>query len=215
MFIRTLISILFIISSVTACSYKPHAIALNDISNGAATNTIYIVRHEWHTGIVLPTTTIYSQFPQLAHRFGEAPFLEFGWGDEAFYQAEEITLWLITQAILWPTNSVMHVVSVPTQVSHYFPKSDVIKLCLTDAEIKNLALFIHNSFLLGDTNYPKKLGKGLYGDSQFYQAEGKYFFLNTCNPWAAKGLKSAGYSITPFLKLSANSIINYANDNKC
>jgi len=54
-----------------------------------------------------------------------------------------------------------------------------------------------------------ELQKGIYGDSQFYSAVGDFYLMNTCNRWTAKGLKSIGMDISPTLKLTAGSVMNY------
>lgn len=52
---------------------------------------------------------------------------------------------------------------------------------------------------------------GHYENSQFYQGEGNYYLVNTCNTWTTKSLRSPGLDISPFLKLSAGSIFSYLN----
>ena len=54
-----------------------------------------------------------------------------------------------------------------------------------------------------------ELQKGIYGDSQFYSGVGDFYLMNTCNRWTAKGLKSIGMDISPTLKLTAGSVMNY------
>ena len=38
--------------------------------------------------------------------------------------------------------------------------------------------------------------------------------MNTCNRWTAKGLKSIGMDISPTLKLTAGSVMNYLTKSK-
>ena len=56
-----------------------------------AENEVYVVNHGWHTGFVLPASDIQHVIPELKNRFGNAPYIEFGWGDNEFYQAEGVT----------------------------------------------------------------------------------------------------------------------------
>jgi hypothetical protein len=74
-----------------------------DISVGSS-KEIYVVSHGWHTGFVVPASTIESRLPQLRDRFANAPYIEFGWGDKGFYQAKEITSGLTLQAIFGQQN---------------------------------------------------------------------------------------------------------------
>ncbi|MGH8525150.1 MAG: DUF2459 domain-containing protein, partial [Gammaproteobacteria bacterium] len=56
---------------------------------------------------------------------------------------------------------------------------------------------IDESFARLGTGAAAPLGRGLYGNSRFYPARGKFHLFNTCNTWAARALGAAGYSISP------------------
>jgi uncharacterized protein (TIGR02117 family) len=188
---------------------KPYAVKPTAGPGMAMTGgeTVYVVSHGWHTGLVVPARAIQQQFPELRTRFGNTPFLEFGWGDRDFYQAEEITTGLTLKAIFWPTESVIHVVAVPEKADEYFSASRVEKLCLSDGEYASLRRFIANSFHENEHGKLFALNEGLYGDSQFYKGTGRFYLMNTCNKWTAKGLKSAGLDVSAMFKLTAGSVI--------
>jgi len=192
-----------------ACSTRPEAIRIAGESAAGNEAQAYVVNHGWHTGFVIPSRAIQSDLPALKSRFPGAPYLEFGWGDKGFYQAKEITSGLTLRAIFWPTESVVHVVAVPRQVEVYFSNSQVEKICLGSGEYMSLLRFIESSFHKDDTGGIIPLQRGLYGDSQFYQGEGDYYLMNTCNKWTAKGLQSAGMDISPTFRLSAGSVMHY------
>ena len=205
---RHSISFICLALLISACSNQPHIVKSSNITATSATR-IHVVNHGWHTGFVVPADTISSQLPQLKERFKDSPYIEFGWGDQGFYQAEEITSGLTLQAIFWPTTSVVHAVAVPESAASYFPDSHVEPLCLTSEQYARLISFIENSFSKDkDGNiFPTK--SGLYGNSQFYKGDGDYYLMNTCNKWTAKGLSSAGMDIITTFKLSADSIMDY------
>lgn len=173
---------------------------------------IYVVTHAWHTGFVVPAKEIQTRFPMLKKRFGSTPYLEFGWGDKAFYQAEEITTGITLSAIFWPTESVIHAVAVPEMPNEYFPNNEIEKLCLSDGEYSSLIKFISNSFHKNQDGNILELKSGIYGNSQFYKGVGDFHIFNTCNKWTAKGIKSAGMDISPIIKLTAGSIMNYIRE---
>jgi hypothetical protein len=56
------------------------------------------------------------------------------------------------------------------------------------------------------------LGPGIYGDSTFFRANGKYYFPNTCNVWTARGLKTAGVPIVPELCGAALPVLAAAHN---
>ena len=175
----------------------------------SASNEVYVVNHGWHTGFVVPTSGIHQAMPELKQRFGNAPYIDFGWGDNAFYQADEITSGVTLKAIFLPTDSVVHAVAVTRKADKYFKHSEVEKFCLEDPEFKSLVEFISSSFYRDESGNILKLNHGIYGNSQFYKAKDDFHIFNTCNEWTAKGLKSAGMDISTTFKLTAGSIMNY------
>ena len=201
--------ILLIIIILAGCSAKPYIVSYAEEFEGSGQNEVYVVSHGWHTGFVIPAPEIQRVMPELERRFGNTPYIEFGWGDKGFYQAKETTLGLTLRAIFWPTESVVHSVAVPQKVEEYFSNSEVAKLCLNDGELSALIGFISSSFYRDRSGNLLELQKGIYGDSKFYSGIGDFYLMNTCNRWTAKGLKSIGMDISPTLKLTAGSVMNY------
>jgi len=201
--------ILLIIIILGGCSAKPYIVSYAEKFEGFGQNGVYVVSHGWHTGFVIPAPEIQGVIPELEQRFGDIPYIEFGWGDKGFYQAKETTSGLTLRAIFWPTESVVHSVAVPQKVEEYFSNSEVAKLCLSDGELSALIGFISSSFYRDKSGNLLELQKGIYGDSKFYSGVGDFYLMNTCNRWTAKGLKSIGMDISPTLKLTAGSVMNY------
>ncbi len=195
---------------LTACSTVPRSQDRFVDEPGQATRRIHVVSHGWHTGIVVPSDVATTYLPDLEKRFGSVPFLEFGWGDKGFYQAETISAGLALQAMFWPTDAVMHVVAVPERADRYFPHSEVVSLCVSDAALASMMQFVARSFVRNADNLAPSQN-GLYGDSQFYAAVGDYFMFNTCNTWTATGLYEAGVEISPHL-LTASAVMRAVAD---
>lgn len=170
---------------------------------------IFVVSHGWHTGIIAPADDINRVLPQLKMRFPAQQWYEMGWGDKGFYQAQEITSKLTLQAMFWSSGAVMHVVAFSDSPEHYFSASDVKPLKVKRGEYQGLLRFIGRSFARSEKGELVPLKKGIYGDSQFYAANGRYGIFNTCNKWTAKGLESAGVNINPSLKLTSGSVMGF------
>lgn len=194
---------------MSACSSKPYIVKASNNELTSGNKKIYVLNHGWHTSLVLPSAEVEADLPELKKRFGKVPYIEFGWGDRGFYQAQKVTTGLTLQALLWPSAAVIHVVAVPNFPDDYFPHSEVLTVCLTDQSYTSLKNFVVNSFYRDEFGNLLQLKKGIYGDSQFYEGVGDYYFLNTCNKWTAKGLKSAGMNLSTTFKLTAGSVINY------
>ncbi|QTN32707.1 TIGR02117 family protein [Akkermansiaceae bacterium] len=195
---------------LSACSTEPAAVPPPAPSEAAGGNRIYVASHGWHTGFILPADEVRKAIPEFRRRFARADFIEIGWGDKGFYQAEEITAALTLRAVFWPTESVAHAVAIPGDPVEFFPTSEVEQLSLGDAELSSLLRFVSGSLRRDGGGAIVPMGKGLYGDSQFYGGVGDYHLFNGCNKWTAKGLQSAGMGISPAFKLTAGSVMRAA-----
>ncbi|EGT0641866.1 TIGR02117 family protein [Citrobacter werkmanii] len=196
------------------CSTYPQALSLKTQNSPAKSSyEIYIVNHGWHTGIIAPAHNVNIALPQLKLRFPEAQWYEIGWGDKGFYQAHEITTKLTLQAMFWSSGAVLHVVTFSQKPSRYFSGEDISELTLDSSQFNNLMRFIGRSFAYDDNRNLIPLKYGIYGNSQFYAANGRYSIFNTCNKWTAKALVSAGMDIDPTFKLTSSSVMQAIKDN--
>ena len=176
---------------------------------GEKTQTVYLLNHGWHTGLVIPTAALDNQTCPPAPFFrNEGQAVEFGWGDEGFYRAQKITSGLSVRAMFWPTSTVLHCVVVEKSVEQFFPKSGIIKITLSEAGFKKMCSFLASTYHRNTDGTPISLGPGLYGHSQFYKAHGKYYIFNTCNKWTARALRAAGCPISPFYALRAENVFS-------
>ena len=142
--------------------------------------TIFVVSHGWHTGLILPNEPL-SALLDLEKVMSESTFFEFGWGDADFYQAEGITSGITLKAILWPTESVLHVVSIREDPRFRFRNSDVVEVRLNRQGLARLVDFVSSSFYRTSDAQLVPLGSGLYHHSHFFRATGGYQLTNNCN----------------------------------
>jgi len=206
--------LLFVLFALYGCSGKPHVVEPDTGADSSRAIKLYVISHGWHVGLAIAAEELNPAMPQLKERFPGAEYYEFGWGDKGFYQADEITSGVTLQAIIWSPGTVMHVVALPVSPAKFFPGGDVIYTCLNADEAEAAIKYLSNSFTRNPDNSPIELKHGIYGDSQFYEGEGRYHLLNTSNKWAAKGLKSAGMGISPTFKLMADSVMGFVKENR-
>ncbi|HLE45114.1 MAG TPA: DUF2459 domain-containing protein, partial [Methylomirabilota bacterium] len=86
----------------------------------ARSRTVHIVGHGWHTGLVIRRADIPEATWPEHQNFADAEYVEVGWGDRDFYQAEQVSLGAALKAGLWPTEGVLHVVGVTAPPARYF-----------------------------------------------------------------------------------------------
>ena len=167
----------------------------------------YLVSHGWHTGVVLRRADIPATLWPESRDFPTAGYLEVGWGERDFYQTPGAGSGLALQAVLWPNASVLQVVGFREPPVVTFPESEIIELALSPAGLDGLVHYIHQSYARDGVSRVAALGPGLYGDSRFYPARGRFYLFNTCNVWTAGALQAAGYPVSPALALTAESVM--------
>lgn len=199
---------------ISACTTLPKAIEpVRTARPCPANNEIFITNHGWHTGVVLKAEDLNSIIPALAVRFQKINYYEIGWGDAGFYQANEITSGLTLRAMFWSSGSVIHIHGFNTEPVLNFPGSVIRLVKLNYESYQSLLKFIQSSFMKNELGEVMPQKKGIYGDSQFYSGFGNYHIFNTCNKWTAKALYSAGLDIDTSLKLTAESIMSFLENN--
>ena len=192
-----------------ACSGKPGAVVPLAEEAPVRAYPVFVVSHGWHTGIIVPGPVLNEALAELSQHFGTPDHYEIGWGDAGFYQAQDITVALALRALFWSRGAVLHLVAFSGKPQHYFKGEPVYATCLSARELSALQRYLVSSFLRNDTEPVVPLRPGLYGESAFYSAAGRYHLFNTCNTWTAKALRSAGLKIVPSFKLTAASVMDF------
>lgn len=194
---------LYLISIVSlltiANTEKPESVSLS--------YKVYVLKHEWHTGIIFKVSDINDQMILLCDDFSTSKYIEIGWGDKDFYMAEKETVWLALKAALWPTKSVLHIAEITSQQLIQFNENELIELQLKEKDFNTLISYINQSFYINENEKLESLGNGLYGNSQFYLSIEKYHLFKTCNVWLARRLKKSNVPIKPFCTLTSKSVM--------
>lgn len=164
------------------------------------TTDIYILTNGMHTDLVVPVKSPQYDWSTLIPfqdtRSGRTDFkyLSVGWGDKGFYLDtptwSQLKFSTAFKASFWLSESAMHC----TFYDKMTEGKDCVKISITTAQYKRLIRFIQDKFDY-DQNGKVMLIKtnAVYGDNDaFYDAKGRYNFLDTCNTWANDGLKTAG-----------------------
>jgi hypothetical protein len=53
---------------------------------------------------------------------------------------------------------------------------------------------------------------GLYPNSTFFEANGRYYFPNTSNKWTARALRETGYPISTFYTVTSGNVVKQASE---
>lgn len=185
------VSLLRIVIGLAAC-------LLCSASLSAAERRVAVVNIGWHTGIAIAAGDIDAAVLPEVRDLSGAAWIEFGWGDAAFYRNPNPDIGTYLSAAFLDTPSVMHLVGMPVPPGQYFPKAEVVEVALDDDEFARLLAYLAASFRRDGGGEPARpTGPGLYVQSLFYDAVGSFSLDNTCNTWVARALAAAGLPIDP------------------
>ncbi len=157
--------------------------------------TVFVSSNGWHTDITVARADIPDgRIPESAD-FGEARYLQFGWGDAEFYTTPDAGLGATLRAAL-PGPAVVHLAGLAVRPSEMFSGVEEIALTLSEPDFARLVDYLHESFERDGERRANSTAPGLYGFSRFYKATGEFHLFNTCNTWTARGLAAAGLDVS-------------------
>ena len=172
---------------------------------GDATVTVHVVRHGWHSGLVIPRDRLPPEvWPD---SLPTARSLEVGWGDRAFYQSPDAGLALALEASFASGGSVLHVTGLDRPPGEGFPRAEITTIELSARGAEALARFVSRAYARDASGAPIDLGPGLHPGSRFYAATGRYSLFHTCNSWIAEALRAGGCPITPAWALTGGNLV--------
>lgn len=161
-----------------------------------APRTLYVLAEGWHTGLVFPAADLIARLPALEAEFGTARWLEVGWGDERYYRAEKGTVALALRAVLWPTDSALHLAPRPEPSRLEAAGIEVVALRVEEEGYRATLDFVVDSFAAGVEGPVIRLGAAPAGFGAFFAANGRFHLFNTCNTWVAHGIRHTGYPVS-------------------
>jgi uncharacterized protein (TIGR02117 family) len=167
---------------------------------------VYVVQQAWHTGIVLKTADMNADdWPELIY-YSHYNYVEFGWGDEAFYQSDDRLVWRGARAVLWPTSSAILLVGY-NQHPHerYGVSGRIMRLVIDHKSFSSLSKKLSESFARDEQG--KLINSTYRGESKvFFEAVGHYHLFNTCNTRVARLFRESGFSVRTRLVLAASQL---------
>ncbi|MBL4808406.1 MAG: DUF2459 domain-containing protein [Rhodobacteraceae bacterium] len=163
---------------------------------------VLVVDHGLHAGLVFERAELSTHpapnIQALLLQFPQAEWFEFGWGDEGFYQSaatfSDVSFAMASRALLWPTDSVVHVATGFGNPAAIFSPLNPVSLQLSELAMRQMLDTIGNSFA---SMVPT--GSGLYAISRFYNGVGQYHLFMTCNNWVSIVLRDAGIAASPLM----------------
>lgn len=168
--------------------------------------SLFVISHGWHVGIAIHSSEIRDFLP-IHPEMPEAEYYMFGWGDNRYYPHPDPGIGLLLRAALLPTPSVIHVVGIDISVGRYFTGSEIVEIKISDEGSEQFAEFISSVFKVDGEGTIRVAADGLYSNSLFFEANGRYFLPKTSNTWAARAIRKTGFPITPFYAMTSGNLL--------
>jgi uncharacterized protein (TIGR02117 family) len=204
----SLLGVMLLASMLSGCAsndacYEP-------ATPGESFRSVYVVKRAWHTGVAVAAADWPNRDWSVLADFPESRYLEFGWGDARFYQAQEETWWLAVRAAFFSTASAVHVIGFDHPTPEALIADDVVQVRLSAEGLLKLTASIEAEF---QDVAPKSFGVPLQGTpepNKFYSAKRRFFFPRMCNWWTSQRLHDGGCPIAAWSVVSANRVIREA-----
>lgn len=170
---------------------------------------VYLVKLGWHAGVAFEAEHLTSKLP--GHdQLPDTDYLLAGWGDDKYYPAGQARVDLFLRAAFLPTGSVIHVIGFDRDVDEYFPDSQIIRVQVSRQGMEVMTDWLAGRFATDAEDSLQYAAPGLYGQSAFFKANGRYYFPRTSNWWTAKVLRKSGFPITPFYAITSGNVMRQA-----
>lgn len=203
--VSSLLLLLAVVTLAPGCAAPVHR-GDAPTADEQATHRVYLVGHGWHTGIAVRAADVPEEAWPARRDFTAAEYLEVGWGDRAYYQAPDPSVWLGLRALLWRTPGVLHIAAFNGPVERAFAAAEIVELRIAPPGFARLIAAIAASHELDRSGRPIALGPGLYGTSRFYASREAFHLFKTCNVWTANVLREAGVPVEPALSQTTQSL---------
>jgi len=151
---------------------------------------IYIASNGVHTDIIIPVSYL-NKYPKNNLNLNTSTrFVAFGWGDKGFFLNTptwgDLTFSTAVNAVFLKSPTAMHVTEYKSIGAHWK------KVMINDYQLISIEKNILDTFQLKESNQFIKIEGYTYGNNDtFYEANGNYTCLNTCNTWTNNILKKA------------------------
>lgn len=169
---------------------------------------VYVVSNGWHSGIVVRRDALLAVgAPPEAAYFPDADYLEFGWGDRAYYPANDVAIGMTLKAAFVPTKAIMHVAGLrhPAQFSQ--AETEIVAVALSRDGFRRMATAISQEIERPTDGLARPVSQGLHPGGVFFNARGAFHLFNTCNTWTATMLSRGGVEISPSGVITAGALM--------
>jgi uncharacterized protein (TIGR02117 family) len=153
--------------------------------------TIYLTTNGVHLDFILPRASCPPELLTQLHLADEALYLAFGWGDKGFYLEtpnwSDLKVSTAVNALFLTSETAVHFTRYYRSYEHW------MALPLCEEQLVAINDHIWATFATDTAGQVQEIpDSGYTPNDTFYEAEGSYNCIRTCNDWINQGLKKAG-----------------------
>lgn len=186
------------------------ALQVSDENGDDRLQSVYLIKQYWHTALVFTMDQIDTLLIPEAKYFQDYQLIDFGWGDEEFYQYPGFDSGLAFSALFYATPSTIRVEGLSYSKEELFNYSEiVVKLLISKQQLLRLNEFISRTFYRDEWQNSTLLSSHAGGKIKFFKSPYSYHLFNTCNTWVAEALVYAGFKLEKNILL-AEQLFNEA-----
>lgn len=199
-FLKSILFIFGFIVLYVISSYALSAITINKEPNTRPEVEIFILTNGVHTDIVMPTKNDQIDwskqvlFKNTKVADSTYKYIAMGWGDKGFYL--ETPTWADLKAsVAFKAATGLSTTAIhATYYKNMKPGADCKSMMISKEQYNRLITYITESFQKDESgNFLSIKTDANYGTTDaFYEANGSYSILQTCNTWANSALKFSG-----------------------
>lgn len=214
-----IIGIIFLVSGYMFLAYSLSRIQVDKEASTKNEVEIFVKTNGVHTDIVLPTkNSLINWTKEIKYSHTKsldttAKYLAMGWGDKGFYM--ETPTWADLKAsVAFNAAFGLSTTAIHTTFYEKMVENDsCIRIMISKKQYSRLIKYVSSSFkkdkyghfinIETDANYSNS--------DAFYEANGSYSMLHTCNTWANDGLKACGQKSCYWTPFDTGIFLKYNN----
>ncbi len=178
---------------------------------------IYILTNGVHTDLVVPIKSQFHnwsdevKFNNTISKDTNYNYVAMGWGDRGFYLETPEWKDLKTSVALKAAFALSSTAIHATFYNKMVESESCKKIMISKEQYKKLVNYLTDSFQKDkDGHFMNIPTNAFYSKNDaFYEAEGSYSVLNTCNTWANNGLKTCGQKCCLWTPFDTGIFLNY------
>ncbi len=174
-----------------------------------STYRVYIISKGIHTGLIIPVNDVVLERISSAGSFTQSEYIDFGWGEEYYYQHSGAGICMGIRAVLLPNSSVVRVEGFSGILDELVRWSDyTVMFNVTKDEFTRLCTYIDKSFMRDTKGKLIETSRISGGEIIFFKSVHIYWGGRTCNTWAAQALEASGLDVSPFFVITAGGLFD-------